>query len=374
MTALERFPAATSLVLVAERIAELSVMVSEANTIDLALQIRNYAKTLETALTTTRRQREHSAELERSATALRLRAERRTGVLISEGQLRGEIAKKGSERRGLMSSPTTLRELGLTRDESSQFAKLAKIEQETFEAALTTDFATAPTRKALINLWVSPVSRSDSSHPAKFSDEIVPILVEAMRGYQRVLDPFAGTGRVHEAADAAGVDSVGIELEPEWAKLHKRTKVGNALALPFKDAEFDCLCTSPCYGNRLADHHDAQDASLRHSYTFDLGRALSPGNAGVLQWGEEYRAFHEQAWEEADRVVSPGGRVIINISDHIRAGERMPVTAWHLDYWSRMLNAHLYDIVPVETSRLRYGENAELRPLVEYVLIFDKEE
>lgn len=59
--------------------------------------------------------------------------------------------------------------------------------------------------------------------------------------------------------------------------------VGNALALPFPDGSMDVLATSPCYGNRMADSHNAQDpcrtcegtgvgastvATVRHPATF----------------------------------------------------------------------------------------------------------
>jgi hypothetical protein len=356
------------------RVREASLQVAEVDRIDQAQNLLALGKTAVTAIQATQRQWGDSLDLERKAVALCRRAERRIGQLIKRGQERGEIATRNRHPGSVGAddtAPATLDELGLTRDESSQFTKLALIPDEDFEEALVNDLATAPTRKALLNLFfVNQKNRTPGSHPAKFSDEIMEIMVECIRGYERVLDPFAGTGRIHEIADAAGVESVGVELEPEWAKMHKRTRVGNALQLDFDDGSFDCLCTSPCYGNRLADHHDAKDDSVRHSYTHDLGRPLSPGNAGVLQWGEDYRDFHEQAWKESRRVLTPGARAVINISDHIRDGERMPVTAWHLDYWSRIVGARLYDIVPVDTKRLRYGANTD-RPLIEYVLVFD---
>jgi hypothetical protein len=32
-------------------------------------------------------------------------------------------------------------------------------------------------------------------HPAKFSDKLLPLFEELLKGYQRVLGPFAGSGR-----------------------------------------------------------------------------------------------------------------------------------------------------------------------------------
>ena len=117
--------------------------------------------------------------------------------------------------------------------------------------------------------------------------------------------------RVLDRSPAAGrstnwrTSTVGVEIEPEWATLHADTVIGSALDLRFDDESFDAVCTSPCYGNRLADSHDAADGSLRRSYTHDLGHKLHADNAGALQWGKRYRGVHTQAWEEAWRVLEP---------------------------------------------------------------------
>src|SRR5207302_7210410 len=115
-------------------------------------------------------------------------------------------------------------------------------------------------------------------HPAKFSDPLLPVLRALIHPGARVLDPFAGSGRIHEITDNA----VGIEIEPEWADLHPHTHCGNALDLPFADAVFDVICTSPTYGNRMADHHDAKDDSRRNTYRHALGRPLHADNSCQL--------------------------------------------------------------------------------------------
>ena len=38
---------------------------------------------------------------------------------------------------------------------------------------------------------------------------------------------------------------------------------GDARRLHYLDATFDAICTSPTYGNRMADHHNARDSSPR---------------------------------------------------------------------------------------------------------------
>src|SRR2546426_4572611 len=71
----------------------------------------------------------------------------------------------------------------------------------------------------------------------------------------RVLDPFAGVGGIH---NLRGYRTAGMELEPEWASASPSTIVADAVKLPFADATFDALVSSPCYGNRMADHHEAR--------------------------------------------------------------------------------------------------------------------
>lgn len=218
-----------------------------------------------------------------------------------------------------------------------------------------------------------PVSKPDLdgtglSHPARYSDALLPVFAEWLPAdrYPRVLDPFAGTGKIHELPN----DTVGVEIEPEWANLHPDTVVGDALHLSFEDATFDAVCTSPTYGNRLADSHNASDPERRRSYTHDLGRPLSESNSGSLHWGVDYQIFHEQAWEEAFRVLRPGGRFVVNVKDHIRGGELQLVSHWHV---ATLVDLGLTYVggVAIPARSLKAGANADERTGHELVLIFD---
>jgi len=215
---------------------------------------------------------------------------------------------------------------------------------------------------------------SGVAHPAVFSEAILPVVVQLLRPeHKRVLDPFAGIGRVHSIRELVEweMTTVGIELEPEWADLHPDTRVGSALDLPFEDGSFDAVVTSPTYGNRLADSHVAKDGSVRRSYTHDLGRTLSEGNSGSMQWGSAYRDFHRAAWLETKRVLRPGGRLVLNISDHIRRGKRQYVSSWHTTALIA-IGFELVDAARVETTRLRSGANSSARTPSEMVLAFDR--
>ena len=186
--------------------------------------------------------------------------------------------------------------------------------------------------------------RTPPKHPATYSKGMIALFAELLQAIplgSRVLDPFAGVGTIHELV-IDGYDTVGVELEPEWAKQHPRTVVGDARNLPFGDASFQAAVTSPTYGNRMADNI-LRDKWTRRTYAQMLGRRLSHGNSGSMQWGWKYRQLHQEAWLEVRRVLEPGGLFILNLRDHIRRGQLMPVTGWHATFLIRngfeLLNA-----------------------------------
>ena len=221
---------------------------------------------------------------------------------------------------------------------------------------------------------VKRIYKTGVAHPAVYSDNILPAIAELLEPkHVKILDGFAGTGRIHELSEHVDwwINTIGVEIEPEWATLHSQTVVGNALDLPFSDEFFDAYVTSPCYGNRFADAHVARDDSERRSYTHDIGRTLHDDNAGKMHWGQEYRDLHTAAWCEAIRVLKPGGRFVLNISDHIRGGERQHVSSWHTSCLIR-LGLDLVDVNRVMTRRMRRGSNHNARVASELVLAFDK--
>ena len=213
-------------------------------------------------------------------------------------------------------------------------------------------------------------------HPAPFSTAILRVIKELLDERWadvktcKVLDPFAGTGRIHYLAEY-GYDTSGVELEPEWAAMNDRTKQGDALKTGFRKGTFDAIATSPTYGNRLADSYEASDPDRRHSYHFDLGHAPTEGSSAVMAWGDEYRAFHEKAWAEAVRVLKPNGRFILNIKDHIRDGAWQDVAAWHTQT-ILALGFAVVAIRPVGTKGVPSGANSGVRSEAELVIAFDR--
>ncbi|MDE1904862.1 MAG: hypothetical protein KGH75_00240 [Rhodospirillales bacterium] len=214
-------------------------------------------------------------------------------------------------------------------------------------------------------------------HPAPYSPAIIDAMAtlinrEALRRdlpvhELMVLDPMAGTGRIHQLP----ARTFGIELEPEWAAWHPDTKVGNACSLPFDDDRFHAIGVSPAYGNRFADHHNPKDTSTRRSYKFDLGRDPSPGSSGVLHFGPAYRRLHQRAWEEATRVLMPGGLFMLNVSNFVRDFQVVQVAEWHMAVLFR-LGYLLESAETVSTRRLRHGANREARVDGELVVALRK--
>lgn len=213
-------------------------------------------------------------------------------------------------------------------------------------------------------------------HPAKYTDTIQDALRQIVwmypkydraRGLMQVLDPFAGVGTIHKMfEDMPIINTVGVEIEPEWARAHPGTVVGDATALPFPDESFDMVVTSPCYGNRMADLYDGRDGSRRSTYRISLGHRPNDRSAAGLQWGKEYRRLHWHAWVEAHRVLRPGGEIVVNISNHIRSGRIQRVVEWHLTTLCQLFVVR--QVLPVQTPRMRQGANHDLRVESEHVL------
>ena len=252
------------------------------------------------------------------------------------------------------------------------------------------------------------------AHPAPFS---LPVLdaIGAVLEHEafilgkkklRVLDSFAGIGRIHDLPH----NTVGVELEPEWAQQHPNTEVGDATKLRFRANSFDAYATSVCYGNRMADHHENNDLckkcegagfwheqydnrpkwwkvtcdickgsgiSHRRSYKHYLGRDLSPNNAGELLWhdgprGKPYRSLHIKSHREAIRVSR--GLVIVNCKNHLRTlrtGEKptlQRVTEWHMRCLDH-LGCSIEQVIRVPVHGYKFGANRDIRDSYESVIV-----
>lgn len=204
-------------------------------------------------------------------------------------------------------------------------------------------------------------------HPAKYTDCLLPIFFKYLKDMNMVLDPFAGTGKLKEVVPNA----VLLEIEFEWASMCGAV-VADSQYMPFCNDVFDAICTSPTYGNRMADHfidHQTHKNYVRNTYRHCLNRPLHSNNSGKMQWGEEYKKFHIVVWNECKRVLRKNGLFILNISDHIRMGERINVSKWHVGVLEKV-GFELLKKIEIETPRQRMGSNSKLRTEYEYIFVF----
>jgi tRNA G10 N-methylase Trm11 len=210
------------------------------------------------------------------------------------------------------------------------------------------------------------VPAANPAHPAKYTDALLLTMAQMLKGRRRILDPFGGTGKVFLLeAWLPDAQIEAVEIEPEWAAINPRTTHGNALDLPWPAGYFDAICTSPTYGNHMAD----QSIMATAKYRANLGRKLHPDNSGACSWGPQYRSLHITAWTEARRVLQPGGVFVLNIKDHIRGGVLQPVTQWHVDTL-QALGFRMVRHERINTPSMRYGRNGDKRVEYESVILF----
>ncbi len=212
-------------------------------------------------------------------------------------------------------------------------------------------------------------------HPATYTNSFIPKFAELLIGCENVLDIFGGVGKLALIKEHGFTGKVICnELEREWAETstHKVDEwhIGDAANMAWAESNsFDAICTSPTYGNRMADHHNAKDGSKRVTYKHFLGRDLNEANTGKMQWGENYRQKHLEIYKECGRVLKNGGLMIVNVSDHIRKGQVVNVVEWHKDALTNF-GMKLLNEIKIETPRMGLGQNAKSRVQHECILVF----
>ena len=206
---------------------------------------------------------------------------------------------------------------------------------------------------------------SKPKHPAVYTDKFIPIFADKLNGCSNVYDPFAGTGKIALIKEYGFSGEIYCcEIEPEWTRQFDGVDfwfIGDSAGTKFlPENKFDAICTSPTYGNRMADHFNAKDSSKRITYRHFLGHPLKEENTGRMQWGEKYQNKHIEIYNELSRVLKVGGKFILNISDHIRKGEIVNVSDWHKNTLIR-LGFNVIDDLKIETPRMGFGQNRKLR-------------
>jgi tRNA G10 N-methylase Trm11 len=214
-------------------------------------------------------------------------------------------------------------------------------------------------------------------HPAKYTNSFLPIFAEILKGKRKIIDPMAGTGKIGKIKEF-GFEGIvyANDLEFEWIVQAKDNNCDvfslfDAADLKYRDKEFDGICTSPTYGNRMADSHEAKDESKRNTYTHSIGRKLHEENTGKMQWGEKYRNKHKDIYKEFYRILEDEGIFILNIKDHIRKGEVIGVSEFHKELITS-IGFKLIKKIVVPVNGLGYGRNGSVRVDHENIFVFSK--
>lgn len=197
---------------------------------------------------------------------------------------------------------------------------------------------------------------SEKAHPAKYNLKFIGVFAELLSGCKTVLDPFGGVGRIR-LLEPYGFDTVNIEIEPEWATCI----CGDSTNLPIKSNSVDAICTSPTYGNRMADSftdHQPEKAYVRNTYRHKLGRKPSAGNTGIYYFGNQYLILHEMIYVECNRVLKPGGKFILNTKNFVHTNIETDVTGSHITILNN-LGFSVKEKIDIPVPGLTYGANRQ---------------
>ncbi|GAB4321397.1 MAG: DNA methyltransferase [Promethearchaeota archaeon] len=250
-----------------------------------------------------------------------------------------------------------------------------------------------------ISVWSIAKSAAERKlkHPALLPRELCERLVKIYtKPGMVVLDPFAGSGSVLVAAKALGRNAVGLELNPEYARLAaerlERTEVEEELVqggeFPrcevhaadvakldelVRPGSVDLCVTSPPYWNVLRRRRTADYKEAR-PYSDDDDRDL-----GNLEDYGEFLARLDEAFRSVRRALKPKGHCAVVVMDLRKKSKFIP---FHVDVAKALVDAGFtWTDVIVWDRRAEYNS---LRPLGypttfvvnkthEYVLLFRRE-
>jgi len=195
-----------------------------------------------------------------------------------------------------------------------------------------------------------PRQRQARRHPAKFPETLAQEFVEffTKRG-QRVLDPMVGTGSTLVACLRSGRNSVGIELNPTYARLAQQSVTEERERLGEQAAELeaevitadaaqlpdlglpaaDYVLTSPPYWNML--HVRGAETQLRRRLQDGLDVVYSdhPADLGNIADYAEFLDRLVAVYAALPAVLRPKAYLTIIVKNVKKGGQVFPL-AWDL--------------------------------------------
>lgn len=248
-----------------------------------------------------------------------------------------------------------------------------------------------------ISIWSDlrkSVEESALKHPAMFPASLVGRLIECFtQSGMTVLDPFLGVGSTLVAAKQLGRSGIGIEINPEYARIAQQRLQTGSLEQHWSDAQegswqvivgdahdldqwiapcsIDFVATSPPYWDILLEKRTADYKPIRHYG--DAERDL-----GKIRDYEQFLTALQRIFEKVYAVLKPGGYCCVVVMDIRKKSRFYP---YHSDFAERMQQVgFIYDDLIIWDRRHEYNN---LRPLGypavfrinkvhEYILIFKK--
>lgn len=213
--------------------------------------------------------------------------------------------------------------------------------------------------------------RTESRHPAPFTDSIIDALAELIPEHVParwvIHDPFGGEGvRLGALCDRIGYEFTATDLEP-WLGGDSRVAVGDSTVAETYPNKPYAIVTSPTYNNGVNDHFLPKDASRRLTYRVAAGRALHLNNTGRHS-GRSSRKGEAEYWRITREVVNCWSSIaLVNLKDSTRSGEVYPL----VQLWADLLLEYGYELtrIDVECPGWRFGTNHEARTDTEAILI-----
>jgi len=182
------------------------------------------------------------------ATEIRIRGERRLGEMLASQEKSKGALKRGPVVKKMNHGNPTLKDLGVTKAESSRAQKLASMPEEEFEEVIATakDDGKLSTHRVL-------KTREKQERKKKREFDFFPTpswcvrrLLEACQlPVGMWLEPAVGDGSIVRAVNGIrpGVQWTTVDIRPEC----KPDRVGDFLELPVGGVAFDVVITNPPY-------------------------------------------------------------------------------------------------------------------------------
>lgn len=172
-------------------------------------------------------------------------------------------------------------------------------------------------------------------HPAKYSNELLPILAKYAFGH--VVDIMGGTGKAGLLKKfQPSITKVTInELEPEWATQATENNVDEIIVGDAAKLKINCdvIVTSPPYGNRLADNFKSSKPRPKTmAYALDLKRDPSEGSVCCKHFGRGYEDLMARIYDSVFENCR-FKRFVLNVSNFICNWQEIDVVAWYKNYF-----------------------------------------